>query len=1038
MKLMKKSIFIILAIGVINMTAFAHTYWTINENPDTSDWFEWKNPDDLGMQGSVLDASFAVEAPAGKHGSIHAEGENLVFEDGTKVNFLGVNVSSTANFSSKEDARRLAARIGRLGFNLVRFHQLDFCYKNHIFGQGEVTSTLELDIAQLDKLFYFMNELKQRGIYFYVDLYTYRTAAKDDNIEDIDVGEIWNQQGHFDRELIKLQKNYIKQLLTTKNPYTGMTIAEDPAFVFTDIVNENGIYLIPANKFRGKYKVEFNNLFSNWLREKYGSDIALANAWSENGKIGLISGESIDGGNINILGNSELGFPEHMNSSGYSQKRQNDSWEFVCDVTKEYYTEMKEYIQNEIEAKCLVTGSCVSATTEYLAHLRINKETTDFVDSHQYMSHPDNGMKKGSEMWNDSSVRQSWLFVNMANNKVYGKPFVIGEFNECNNNNYHAEIPTMMTALATYQNWNPIQYAMIGKTLSENNGMLDSFSIYNDPVSNALWPAASLMMHRKEITPPNESKYVFADNDEAMTVAKKQEFNENYRFAKSGTMFIDLPDANASINSDNTYNIVPEISSQLGWCDYNGMYFSVDTDYTNAVTGFDKGKKFDFGETQITSYNDFANITVTSMNNRKLSESDKILIAAVARARNFEYKTEEISHPTSYNDWTGITAKVTNEGSVPVLAEGVNGKIVFKTSDKLTVFALDSNGKRIAEVPVAKTFDGWSEIELKKTYHALNYEVLRGELKPDYSVSVNEEGINIKGKAYFGKVSISILKPGAEDKLNIDNFKQSLYWIGEAETDNMGNFYKTIPFFEGAEYGNYQVLIGNMQTGVINLDAFRENTCPELSANIITVAESASVSGYYYTHHGKPIANKRVSLTVAKADSNSSEQSDIVVDNLFYLGQTVTNDEGKFDFSINLYGADGGTYKVFINAEPCEKATSIMVSSFTFTPPAYRVNIYNNENKESLLYNVSENEKITAVARIYRADKKGVLVLVYYDKNGKLSSVSAESEQINKDGELFVSFVLPKDFNGGYVSAYLLENMDSIKPITNKITLKAK
>ena len=64
---------------------------------------------------SPVDVSFLLDAPAGKHGFVRAEGAHLVTGDGRRVRFWGVNITDWSKGSvmipSKEDAPLWAATL---------------------------------------------------------------------------------------------------------------------------------------------------------------------------------------------------------------------------------------------------------------------------------------------------------------------------------------------------------------------------------------------------------------------------------------------------------------------------------------------------------------------------------------------------------------------------------------------------------------------------------------------------------------------------------------------------------------------------------------------------------------------------------------------------------------------------------------------------------------------------------------------------------------------------------------------------------------
>ncbi len=88
--------------------------------------------------------------------------------------------------------------------------------------------------------------------------------------------------------MIELQKSYAQDLLTHKNPYTGLRYVDEPAIIVVEINNENT--LIGTNWFGSLdslpdfYAKELTGLWNSWLRKKYVNIVGLNKAWSANDK----------------------------------------------------------------------------------------------------------------------------------------------------------------------------------------------------------------------------------------------------------------------------------------------------------------------------------------------------------------------------------------------------------------------------------------------------------------------------------------------------------------------------------------------------------------------------------------------------------------------------------------------------------------------------------------------------------------------------------------------------------------------------------
>jgi hypothetical protein len=118
----------------------------------------WESPG-----GAIADAGFLLDAPAGKHGPLVVRDGHFHFENGERVRFWGVNLSGEGCLPPPDVAPRVADRLAKFGFNLVRFHGLDSTWGNTLFPKN-AADTQHFDEAQLDRLDRIIAELQKRGI----------------------------------------------------------------------------------------------------------------------------------------------------------------------------------------------------------------------------------------------------------------------------------------------------------------------------------------------------------------------------------------------------------------------------------------------------------------------------------------------------------------------------------------------------------------------------------------------------------------------------------------------------------------------------------------------------------------------------------------------------------------------------------------------------------------------------------------------------------------------------------------------------------
>jgi hypothetical protein len=244
-----------------------------------------------------MDVSFLNVKPAVKNGRVVArDGRFVESKTGKRVRFFGTNLGAEAAFPSKSDAPKIAARMAKLGINLVRFHHLNNGWALNggtVWKQGR--TFVEIDPAQLDKLDFFIAELKKQGIYSNINLQTAREYVPELGFPS-SVGELKNfakKVDKFNERMIVLQQQYARDLIGRKNPYTGLTYAEDPAIVKVEINNENSLVGWPGESpgaglpglpepFRG----ELVALWNRWLKARYGTDEKLREAWPSRSALG--------------------------------------------------------------------------------------------------------------------------------------------------------------------------------------------------------------------------------------------------------------------------------------------------------------------------------------------------------------------------------------------------------------------------------------------------------------------------------------------------------------------------------------------------------------------------------------------------------------------------------------------------------------------------------------------------------------------------------------------------------------------------------
>ena len=626
-----------------------------------------------------VDISFVFEdeKPAGKHGFVYADGEDLRFEDGTLAKFWGVNFNGGACFPSHEYSHKVAPRLAQAGCNIVRFHQLDAEWDTpNLFAWSKgrrVTTTRKLDPKSLDALDYLVHCLKEEGIYCYLDMLTYRKFKEGDDVVDPqmlqDSAKPWSITNP---RLIELQKEYCTQLWTHVNPYTGLAYKDDPVFVLTEITNECDLFQdfagVKYDHVPETYYInEFRQMFRDWLQEK-----GLEGDWE----------------NIPLYAPDE------------------NFVRFKYDVTKKYYKEMYDHMRS-IGVKIPITGtnwSCL--VTGFLK----SHEDLDYTDSHHY--YYDWGWGNTERVCKNFSITSSPIaFPNMPKLRLDNKPFFVSEWDMPWPNSYRAEGAIYYAAVGALQGWSGFtihtysystrldKIDIMGRELTTPVAGIPYregiFSTWNDPAKFGLFYHAALMVRRCDITKANKKVAVYSPD---FTKAHTTSLNGLLEQHQAVTVFEDkLPEGYDELVLDSAeypHPVPGKIMSDNGqmWRDLNLQIGGIDTARTKILYGFlgrgnngsshrkPLNRSFEVDGMSVLSRTDFAVVALSSLTDAPIEESDNMLLTTIGRAHN--------------TDQVFDGEKLLDLGRAPIVAEVIDAdiKIRVKGGERLKVWGINAEG----------------------------------------------------------------------------------------------------------------------------------------------------------------------------------------------------------------------------------------------------------------------------------------------------------------------------------------------------------
>jgi hypothetical protein len=649
--------------------------------------------DHRGGGASVIDLSFLLDAPAGKRGFVRVANGHLVTGDGKRLRLWGVNITDWSRgstmFPSKEDAPMWAATLARFGVNCVRLHFLDLATPRGLIDSTR-DDTRSFDAQQLDKLDFFIAELKKRGVYININLNVGRSYKAGDGVIDADKIRWAKGLTLFDPRLIELQKEYAKQLLTHYNPYTKTEYRNDPAIVTVELVNENALYIgfrapTPA------YDNALLSLYNAWLRQKRSP--------AELAKLRTIAGVANDQLIPRLMG-KEVGAapPERF----YTEL------EFFMEMERRYFLDMQSYLKDTLKVKAPLVASADHSHSGSSYPLLASTSLLDIVDGHTYWQHPGPRGIPNTPMVNDP--RNSTV-VELSRTAFAGKPYTVSEVNHPFPNDYASEGIPILAAYVALQDWDGVfWYTFEPKVSADWKPMVgDPFDISHNPVKMTQLAAGALMFVRGDVRAAQQvikRSYSRQQVQDSIRLpgTERPYFTPGFppllalrhgsRIATldgKPTEKIELREADPIVSDTN--ELVWSASREKG-----GLV-TVDAERTQAAIGFVKahGKQLRHLAPEID--NRFASLTLSALDSKPIARSSRMLLTAGAAVTNTGV------------EWNETRSALKQWGTSPTLIEPVMGQLLIRNLEGargVTIAALDGRGQRIgAPVAAKRTPEGW-------------------------------------------------------------------------------------------------------------------------------------------------------------------------------------------------------------------------------------------------------------------------------------------------------------------------------------------
>lgn len=248
--------------------------------------FPFTLPIDAPPQG-IANVSFLNEGPADKLVTVR---DGHFYAGDKPIRFWGVCVIGNACFPSHEQAPLFAERLAASGINQVRVHLIDGGAAPAGLFDPAAKNELRILPEQLDKLDFFIAELKKRGIYVELPVHGYhwrnmQGEAVYAGFDKKKIAPFSSGVPMWSPAFIQAEKDFARAFFRHVNPYTGKAYVEEPCVSTVEIINENGIICAwrgghMRDAWPAAMVADFQQAWVAFLRTRYSSTEKLRSAWA--------------------------------------------------------------------------------------------------------------------------------------------------------------------------------------------------------------------------------------------------------------------------------------------------------------------------------------------------------------------------------------------------------------------------------------------------------------------------------------------------------------------------------------------------------------------------------------------------------------------------------------------------------------------------------------------------------------------------------------------------------------------------------------
>lgn len=492
---------VIRLVWVLLMVGFAWQGSAAEKTRDEGSPASWAftPPRDGFRSEALLDLRGLNEKYSGEHGFVtrSKDGNDFVFSDGTPVRFWAVNDGAFG-----KDLARHARFLAKRGINMVRFH----C--NITPSDGEL---MDIDKQDREHLWRGLAAMKKEGIYVTYSPYWAGPARVKPAMGVLDSGGAGNWGLlFFDPRLQEAYKQWLKQVFTETNTYTGVPLSQDPALAIIEIQNEDSLLFWTSQAIKGSARKELRRQFGTFLAQKYGSLDKARQAWN-----GAGPSPDQDAPDDAAKGEAALyliwQLTQHQGGEG-QQRRCADQMQFFTRTMFNFNRMVGEYLKNDLGCKQLVNaGNWRTAdNVTMLDAERWSYTANEVMAVNRYYNGVHEGKDNGwaivnGDRFTDESALLRPRELPLTLKQVEGFPMLITESSWVPPLGYQSEGPFLVAAYQSLTGIDGYYWFATGEEDWRQPGSANGFMpsegkwVCATPMLMGQWPAAALMYRRGDL-----------------------------------------------------------------------------------------------------------------------------------------------------------------------------------------------------------------------------------------------------------------------------------------------------------------------------------------------------------------------------------------------------------------------------------------------------------------------------------------------------------------------------------------------------------